>query len=149
MSYVDGFVVPVPEKNLADYRKMARKAGKIWREHGALEAQAACGTIGHGEKHQHRDTTGRHVWHLTDPGTTTSAPVFRSLFFGSLPLFKAAGEQLRRQRCLVLQIELECTPVERQTARTAVQGLPKPELLCTGTVVRNPSRAFAGDSFCR
>ncbi len=37
MSYVDGFVVPVPEKNLEDYRKLARKAGKIWREHGALE----------------------------------------------------------------------------------------------------------------
>ena len=36
MSYVDGFVVPVPKKNLAAYRKLARKAGKIWREHGAL-----------------------------------------------------------------------------------------------------------------
>lgn len=36
MSYVDGFVVPVPEKKLADYKKLARKAGKIWREHGAL-----------------------------------------------------------------------------------------------------------------
>ena len=36
MSYVDGFVVPVPEAKLADYRKMARRAGKIWREHGAL-----------------------------------------------------------------------------------------------------------------
>ncbi len=36
MSYVDGFVVPVPTKNLAAYRKIARKAGKIWREHGAL-----------------------------------------------------------------------------------------------------------------
>jgi len=36
MSYVDGFVVPIPEKNLAAYRKLARKAGKIWREHGAL-----------------------------------------------------------------------------------------------------------------
>lgn len=36
MSYVDGFVLPVPESNLADYRKMARRAGKIWREHGAL-----------------------------------------------------------------------------------------------------------------
>ena len=35
--YVDGFVVPVPKKNLAAYRAMARKAGKIWREHGALE----------------------------------------------------------------------------------------------------------------
>ena len=37
MSYVDGFVLPVPEKNLAAYKRMARKAGKIWREHGALE----------------------------------------------------------------------------------------------------------------
>ena len=37
MRYVDGFVVPVPKKKLQAYRRMARKAGKIWREHGALE----------------------------------------------------------------------------------------------------------------
>jgi len=37
MAYVDGFVVPVPKKKLQAYRAMARKAGKIWREHGALE----------------------------------------------------------------------------------------------------------------
>ena len=36
MNYVDGFVVPVPIKNLAAYRKMARTAGKVWREHGAI-----------------------------------------------------------------------------------------------------------------
>ena len=35
MSYVDGFVLPVPNKNLPAYRRMAAKAGKIWREHGA------------------------------------------------------------------------------------------------------------------
>ena len=35
--YVDGFVVPVPTKNLDAYRRMARKAGKLWREHGALD----------------------------------------------------------------------------------------------------------------
>ena len=35
--YVDGFVVPVPKRNLDAYRRIARKAGKIWREHGALE----------------------------------------------------------------------------------------------------------------
>ena len=34
--YVDGFVVPVPRAKLADYRRMARKAGKVWLEHGAL-----------------------------------------------------------------------------------------------------------------
>ena len=35
-NYVDGFVVPVPRKNVATYRTLARKAGKVWREHGAL-----------------------------------------------------------------------------------------------------------------
>lgn len=37
MRYVDGFVLPVPKKNLQAYKAMARKAGKIWMEHGALE----------------------------------------------------------------------------------------------------------------
>lgn len=37
MTYVDGFVLPVPKKNLPAYRKMAQRAGKIWRKHGALE----------------------------------------------------------------------------------------------------------------
>jgi uncharacterized protein YbaA (DUF1428 family) len=36
MRYVDGYVVPVPKKNLAAYRRMAQKAGKVWRDHGAL-----------------------------------------------------------------------------------------------------------------
>jgi uncharacterized protein YbaA (DUF1428 family) len=37
MPYVDGYVLPVPKKNVAVYRRMARKAGKIWREFGALQ----------------------------------------------------------------------------------------------------------------
>ena len=37
MAYVDGFVVPVPKKKLAAYRRLARLAGKVWREHGALD----------------------------------------------------------------------------------------------------------------
>ena len=35
--YVDGFLVAVPEKNLDAYKKMARLAGKVWKEHGALD----------------------------------------------------------------------------------------------------------------
>ena len=35
--YVDGFVVPVPADNVDAYRRIARRAGKIWREYGALE----------------------------------------------------------------------------------------------------------------
>jgi uncharacterized protein YbaA (DUF1428 family) len=37
MRYVDGFVLPVPKKNMAAYRRMAQKAGKVWRDRGALE----------------------------------------------------------------------------------------------------------------
>ena len=37
MPYVDGFIVAVPKKNLEAYRSLAKKAGKVWREHGALE----------------------------------------------------------------------------------------------------------------
>ena len=37
MGYVDGFVVPVPKANLANYKRMSRKMAKVWRELGALE----------------------------------------------------------------------------------------------------------------
>ena len=43
MPYIDGFVVPVPKKNIRAYRRMAAKAGKIWREHGALEFRECVG----------------------------------------------------------------------------------------------------------
>ena len=36
MHYVDGFVLPVPKRKVAAYRRMARKAGKVWRDHGAV-----------------------------------------------------------------------------------------------------------------
>jgi len=35
--YVDGYVVPVPQARLGEYRRLARKAGKVWIEYGALE----------------------------------------------------------------------------------------------------------------
>ena len=37
MNYVDGFVLPVPLKKLAAYKKMSQLCGQVWREHGALE----------------------------------------------------------------------------------------------------------------
>ena len=43
MRYVDGYVVPLPRKNLQAYVRIARKAGKIWREHGALEVRECAG----------------------------------------------------------------------------------------------------------
>ena len=41
--YVDGFLLPVPTKNLAAYRKLARAAAKVWREHGALDYKECIG----------------------------------------------------------------------------------------------------------
>ena len=37
MPYVDGFVLPLPKRNLKTYRRLSTKAGKIWREHGAMD----------------------------------------------------------------------------------------------------------------
>ncbi|HKO88516.1 MAG TPA: DUF1428 domain-containing protein [Burkholderiales bacterium] len=37
MAYVDGFIIPIPKKNVDKYRGIARKAGKVWMEHGALQ----------------------------------------------------------------------------------------------------------------
>lgn len=37
MSYVDGFVVPVPRKKLDAYRELARKSGELWKKHGAID----------------------------------------------------------------------------------------------------------------
>src|SRR5262245_48550840 len=43
MNYVDGYVLPLPKKNLQVYSRIAKKAAKIWREHGALEYRECIG----------------------------------------------------------------------------------------------------------
>jgi uncharacterized protein YbaA (DUF1428 family) len=43
VAYVDGFVIAVPRKKLADYRRISRAAGKVWKEHGALEYRECVG----------------------------------------------------------------------------------------------------------
>jgi uncharacterized protein YbaA (DUF1428 family) len=43
MKYVDGYVLPVPKRNVQTYRRIAQAAGKIWREHGALEYRECAG----------------------------------------------------------------------------------------------------------
>ena len=43
MRYVDGYVLPVPKKNLKAYASIAQKAGKIWRDHGALDYKECAG----------------------------------------------------------------------------------------------------------
>jgi uncharacterized protein YbaA (DUF1428 family) len=39
MSYVDGFIIAVPKKNLSEYKRIAKLSAKVWREHGALEVK--------------------------------------------------------------------------------------------------------------
>ncbi len=43
MAYVDGFVIPLPRKNIAAYRKMAAAAAKVWKGYGALEYRECVG----------------------------------------------------------------------------------------------------------
>jgi uncharacterized protein YbaA (DUF1428 family) len=43
MPYVDGFLLAVPKRKIAVYRQISRRAGKIWREHGALEYRECAG----------------------------------------------------------------------------------------------------------
>jgi len=43
MRYVDGFVLVVPKRNLKAYRRMSTKAGKVWKDHGALEYRECVG----------------------------------------------------------------------------------------------------------
>ncbi len=43
MAYVDGFLLPLPKRKVAEYQRIARKAGKVWREHGALEYRECVG----------------------------------------------------------------------------------------------------------
>jgi uncharacterized protein YbaA (DUF1428 family) len=43
MRYVDGYVLPLAKKNIPAYRRMAKKAARIWQEHGALEVRECAG----------------------------------------------------------------------------------------------------------
>jgi uncharacterized protein YbaA (DUF1428 family) len=42
-TYVDGYVLPIPKDKILEYRRLAKKASKIWREHGALEYRECVG----------------------------------------------------------------------------------------------------------
>jgi uncharacterized protein YbaA (DUF1428 family) len=42
-NYIDGFVIPVPKKNLSAYFRIAKKASKIWKKHGALDYKECVG----------------------------------------------------------------------------------------------------------
>jgi uncharacterized protein YbaA (DUF1428 family) len=77
--YVDGFVVPVPANRLADYKKLARKAGRIWREHGALDY---CECVADDVK----------------PGKWTSFPQSVKLKNGEVVVFAWITYQSRRDR---------------------------------------------------
>lgn len=82
--YVDGFVLPVPKKNAAAYRRMARKAGKIWLEYGALE---------------YRECIANDV----KPGKHTSFPQSVKLKPGEVVWFSWIVYRSRRHRDRVLE----------------------------------------------
>lgn len=53
MTYVDGFLLPLPKKNIAAYRGIAKKAAKVWKEHGALDYRECLG-----DDLEHKDMLG-------------------------------------------------------------------------------------------
>lgn len=82
--YVDGFVLPVPKKKVAAYRALARKAGRIWREHGAL-AYVEC------------------VADDVKPGKVTSFPQSVKLKTGETVVFAWIVYRSRRHRDQVMK----------------------------------------------
>ena len=88
MSYVDGIVIPVPKKKLPAYVRMARKCGKVWREHGALE---------------YRECVANDV----KPGKTTSFPQSVKLKPGELVVFAYIVYKSRAHRDRVMAKVME------------------------------------------
>jgi uncharacterized protein YbaA (DUF1428 family) len=77
--YVDGFVIPVPKKNLPDYLKMAKKASKVWLDHGALQYVES-------------------VEDDVKPGKTTSFPQSVKLKKGEVVIFSYVVYKSRKAR---------------------------------------------------
>lgn len=84
MSYVDGYILPVPRKKLAAYRRMAADAGKVWRKHGALQYVEA-------------------VADDVKPGKWTSFPQAVKLKRGEVVIFSFVVYRSRAQRDRVNQ----------------------------------------------
>jgi uncharacterized protein YbaA (DUF1428 family) len=82
--YVDGFVLPVPTRNREKYLKMARKASKVWMEHGALEYVEA-------------------IADDVKPGKVTSFPQSVKLKKGETVIFSYAVYKSRKHRDQVLK----------------------------------------------
>jgi len=79
MSYEDGYVLPVPRRKLAAYRRMASEAGKVWRKHGALQyVEAAADDV--------------------KPGKWTSFPQSVNLKKGEVVIFAFVVYRNRAQR---------------------------------------------------
>ena len=88
MSYVDGFVMPVPEARLADYKKMAKVGAKVWMDHGAL-AYTEC------------------VADDVKPGKVTSFPQAVKLKPGEVVVFSWIVYKSRRDRDKIMKKVME------------------------------------------
>ncbi|WP_137042758.1 DUF1428 domain-containing protein [Pseudolabrys sp. FHR47] len=84
MTYVDGFIVPVPKKKVAAYKKIATLAGKIWMEHGALSYVEA-------------------VADDVKPGKWTSFPQSVKLKKGEVVIFSYITYKSRKSRDVVMK----------------------------------------------
>lgn len=84
MPYVDGFVVPVPKKRLKEYERLAKIAGKVWKEHGAVDYHEC-------------------IADDVKPGKSTSFPQSVKLKKGEVVVFSWITYKSRKQRDKILK----------------------------------------------
>jgi uncharacterized protein YbaA (DUF1428 family) len=84
MPYVDGFVLPVPKKNIKEYTRIAKIAGKVWKEYGALDYHEC-------------------IADDVKPGKSTSFPQSVKLKKGEVVVFSWITYKSRKQRDKILK----------------------------------------------
>ncbi len=101
--YVDGYVLPVPEARLADYLELAKLAGKVWKEHGALE---------------YVECVARDV----KPGVHTSFPQAVKLKEGEIVIFAWAIYESREHRDRVMDAVMKDPRIKQDPGNMPFDG---------------------------
>jgi len=104
MKYVDGYVLPVPKKNLAAYRRMAQKGGKVWMDHGALQF---CECVGDDLKAK---------WAVSFPATIKLKPgetvVFSWIMFKSRAHRDSVNKKVMKDPRLAEMMDIKSMPFD-------------------------------------
>src|SRR6266498_1376994 len=109
MNYVDGYVMPVPRKNLPAYRRMAQEAGKVWREHGALEFRESVG--------DDLKTKMAASFPRTIKVKRGEAVIFSWIIFKSRAHRDAVNAKVMKDPRLAKMMDMKAIPLDRKSTR--------------------------------